>query len=195
MTEVDAMETLWRARLQTGAEYLRLGCGLAATATAASALTLLAVLLIGQPAQAATVGVTVKGVVIAKPKCEINGGNDIDVPFGELKIADIDGVNYGKKKIPYRVVCHGDTSGMNGFMKIKLQGTSPNFGDGLLRTDKDNLAIKLLFQNTQPLKLNEWLNFYYPNQPELHAVPIKSSGATLRGGDFSGSATLLVEVQ
>lgn len=96
------METLWRARLQTGAEYLRLGCGLAATATAASALTLLAVLLIGQPAQAATVGVTVKGVVIAKPKCEINGGNDIDVPFGELKIADIDGVNYGKKRSPIR---------------------------------------------------------------------------------------------
>lgn len=84
---------------------------------------------------------------------------------------------------------------MNGFMKIKLQGTSPNFGDGLLRTDKDDLAIKLLFQNTQPLKLNEWLNFYYSNQPELHAVPIKRSGATLRGGDFSGSATLLVEVQ
>ncbi|WP_129543557.1 fimbrial protein [Serratia sp. 1D1416] len=195
MTEVKAMGYLWRRRLQTGAEYLRLGCTLAATAAAASALTLLAVLFIGQPARAATVDITVKGVVIAKPKCEINGGKDIEVSFGDLNIADIDGVNYGKRKIPYQVVCNGDTSGMNGFMKVKLQGNGPDFGDGLLRTDNNNLAIKLLFQNTQQLKLNEWLNFYYPILPELHAVPIKRSGATLRGGDFSGSATLLVEVQ
>lgn len=189
------MDNLWRLRLQTGAEYLRLGCGLAATAAATSVLTLLAVLLIGQPARAATVDVTVKGVVIAKSKCEINGGKDIDVSFGDLNTADIDGVNYGKRKIPYQVVCSGDTSGINGLMKVKLQGFSPNFGDGLLRTDNNDLAIKLLFQNTQQLKLNEWLNFYYPMLPELHAVPVKRSGATLHGGDFSGSATLLVEVQ
>ncbi|WP_261154408.1 fimbrial protein [Serratia ficaria] len=184
MTEVKAMGYLWRRRLQTGAEYLRLGCTLAATAAAASALTLLAVLFIGQPARAATVDITVKGVVIAQPKCEINGGKDIEVSFGELNIADIDGVNYGKRKIPYQVVCNGDTSGVNGFMKVKLQGNGPDFGDGLLRTDNNDLAIKLLFQNTQQLKLNEWLNFYYPILPELHAVPIKRSGATLRGGTF-----------
>lgn len=184
-----------RCTLAIGGEYFLLGYALAASTAAASALTLLAVLSFGQLAQAATVNVTVKGVVIAKPKCEINGGKDIDVPFYELNVADIDGVNYGKRKVPYDVSCSGDTSGMNGYMKVALQGYEPNFGTGLLRTDNNDLAIKLLFQNGQQVKLNEWQNFYYPNYPELYAVPVKRSGVTLRGGDFFGSAILLVDVQ
>ncbi len=190
------MGDIGRRTLAIGGEYLLLSCALAASTAAASALTLLAVLSFGQLAQAATVNVTVKGEVLAKPKCEINDGNDISVPFGELNITDIDGVNYGKKKIPYSVSCSGDTSGMNGLMKVTLQGESPNFGTGLLRTrEKEDLAIKLLLGNGQQLKLNEWLNFFYPYYPELYAVPVRRSGATLRGGDFSSSATLLVEVQ
>jgi type 1 fimbria pilin len=196
MTEVDGMGDTGRRTLAIGGEYLLLGCVLAASTAAASALTLLAVLSFGQLAQAATVNVTVKGEVLAKPKCEINGGNDIDVPFGELNIADIDGVNYGKKKIPYSVSCSGDTSGSNGNMKVSLQGENSNFGVGLLRTrEKDDLAIKLLFENGQQLKLNEWHNFFYPNYPLLYAIPVKRGGARLSGGDFSSSATLLVEVQ
>lgn len=177
------MGDIGRRTLAIGGEYLLLSCALAASTAAASALTLLAVLSFGQLAQAATVNVTVKGEVLAKPKCEINDGNDISVPFGELNITDIDGVNYGKKKIPYSVSCSGDTSGMNGLMKVTLQGESPNFGTGLLRTrEKEDLAIKLLLGNGQQLKLNEWLNFFYPYYPELYAVPVKRSGATLRGG-------------
>lgn len=190
------MDDSWRRGLKAGGEYLGLSCALAVTAAAASAVTLLAVLSLGQLAQAASVHVTVKGVIMAKPKCEINDGKDIDVSFGELTIADIDGVNYGKRKIPYNVTCSGDTSGTNGLMKVTLQGNSPNFGDGLLRTrEKEDLAIKLLLQNGQQLKLNEWQNFYYPNYPELYAVPVKRNGATLSGGDFSSTATLLVDVQ
>ncbi|PJI65696.1 fimbrial protein [Serratia sp. TKO39] len=196
MTEMSGMgDFSWRRRWQTGSEYFLLGGMLLLTAAATSVLTLLVMLIVSHPAHAASVDVTVKGVITAKPKCEINGGKGIDVLFGELNIADIDGVNYGKRKIPYQVVCDGDTSGMNGLMKVKLQGISPNFGDGLLRTDNNDLAIKLLQQSNQQLKLNEWLNFYYPYIPELQAVPIKRNGATLRGGDFSGAATLLVEVQ
>ena len=64
------------------------------------------------------------------------------MPFGELNIADIDGVNYGKKKIPYSVSCSGDTSGSNGYMKVSLQGNIASFGVGLLRTrEKEDLAI------------------------------------------------------
>lgn len=185
----------WRDIRQSGVEYARLCCVLMATMIATSALTLFAVLFISQTVWAATVNVTVQGVVIAKPKCEINGGKDIGVFFGELNTKDIDGVNYGKRQIPYQVICNGDTSGSNGFMKVTLQGGAPGFGEGLLRTDNNDLAIKLLLRNNQQLKLNEWLNFTYPDMPELYAVPIKRSGTTLRGGDFSGSATLLVEVQ
>lgn len=185
---------LWRRTQQSGGEYLRLCCALFTTMAGTSALTLLAVFFFSQMTWAATVVVTVKGVVIAKPKCEINGGKDIDVSFGELNTSDIDGLNYGKRKIPYQVICSGDTSGSNGLLKVKLQGLNPDFGDGLLLTDNKDLAIKL-FQNGQQLKLNSWLNFNYPNVPDLYTVPIKRSGATLRGGDFSGSATLLVEVQ
>lgn len=179
------MGDIGRRTLAIGGEYLLLSCALAASTAAASALTLLAVLSFGQLAQAATVNVTVKGEVLAKPKCEINDGNDISVPFGELNITDIDGVNYGKKKIPYSVSCSGDTSGMNGLMKVTLQGESPNFGTGLLRTrEKEDLAIKLLLGNGQQLKLNEWLNFFTPIT--LSSMPYRSNAAAPRcaGGLF-----------
>lgn len=153
------------------------------------------VLLIIQPSKAVTVDVTVKGLVIAKPICVINANQDINVSFGELKIVDIDGINYGKKEIPYTVTCSGNTEGVNGLMKAKLQGTSSNFDVGLLSTNTNDLAIKILNEDNQQLKINEWLNFNYPNIPKLYAVAVKNSGATLRGGDFSSSATLLVDIQ
>lgn len=176
-------------------ESLRLFCALAATMTAASALTVLAVLLLSQSGWAATAIVTVKGVVVAKPKCEVNGGQDIFVNFNELITTKIDGEKYGKRPIPYGVSCSGNTSGTAGLLKISLQGLAPDFGEGLLRTNNNDLAIKLVQENGQQLRLNAWLNFTYPYTPALYAVPVKRSGATLRGGDFSSVATLLVEVQ
>ncbi|MFK3842504.1 fimbrial protein [Serratia sp. NPDC087055] len=180
---------------QKAKEGILICCALAATMATTSALTLLAVLLISQAGWAATVTVTVKGVIVAKPKCEINGGQDINVPFGELTTIKIDGERYGKRPIPYGVSCSGNTSGSAGLLKISLQGLAPDFGDGLLRTNNNDLAIKLVQENGQQLRLNSWLNFTYPIAPALYAVPVKRSGATLRGGDFSSAATLLVEVQ
>lgn len=148
-----------------------------------------------QTTLAVTVDVTVKGVVIAKPKCTINSGQDIKVSFGDLNISDINGVNYGKRQIPYNVICSSNTSGANGLMKVKLQGVSANFGDGLLSTDISGLAIKILDGNSQQIMINEWLNFTYPDVPELYAVTIKNSQEILHGGDFSSSASLLIDIQ
>ncbi|MNG70027.1 hypothetical protein D3C79_284030 [compost metagenome] len=185
------MGNAWRK----AGESLRLFCALAATMTVTSALTLLAVLLMSQTGWAATAIVTVKGVVVAKPKCEVNGGQDIFVNFNELITTKIDGEKYGKRPIPYGVNCSGNTSGAAGLLKVSLQGVGPDFGDGLLRTSNNDLAIKLLQENGQQLRLNGWINFTYPIVPALYAVPVKRSGATLKGMGFSSSATLVVEVQ
>ncbi|MEB6083372.1 fimbrial protein [Serratia marcescens] len=195
MTEAKAMGKLWRYMWRKVGVSLLLSFTLAATTTVTSALTLSVVLLASQVGWAATATVTVKGTVIAKPKCEINGGQDIFVSFNELITTKIDGDKYGKRPIPYEVSCSGNMSGNAGLLKVSLRGLSPDFGDGLLRTNNNDLAIKLLQENGQQLKLNAWINFTYPFTPALSAVPVKRSGATLKGGDFSSSATLLVEVQ
>lgn len=45
------------------------------------------------------------GTLIDPPPCVINGGNTIDVPFGEnLGVNKIDGTNY-TKAVPYSVTC------------------------------------------------------------------------------------------
>ncbi|QUY46654.1 fimbrial protein [Serratia plymuthica] len=191
MTEAKAMGNAWRK----AGESLRLFCALAATMTVTSALTLLVVLLMSQTGWAATAIVTVKGAIVAKPKCEVNGGQDIFVNFNELITTKIDGEKYGKRPIPYGVNCSGNTSGAAGLLKVSLQGLGPDFGDGLLRTSNNDLAIKLLQENGQQLRLNGWINFTYPIVPALYAVPVKRSGATLKGMGFSSSATLVVEVQ
>lgn len=195
MTEAKAVGKLWRCMWRKVGTSLLLSLSLAATMTVTSALTLSGVLLVSQVGWAATATVTVKGAVVAKPKCEINGGQDIFVSFNELITTKIDGEKYGKRLIPYEVSCSGNMSGNAGLLKVSLQGLSPDFGDGLLHTNNNDLAIKLLQENGQQLRLNAWMNFTYPLTPKLYAVPVKRSGATLRGGDFSSSATLLVEVQ
>ncbi len=189
------MGNLWRSVWLNVGECVRLSCSLVITMALSSALSVLAVLLISQAGWAATAPVTVKGTVVAKLNCEINGGQDIFVNFNELITAKIDGEKYGKRPIPFGVSCSGNTSGSAGLLKLSLNGVLPDFGNSLLRTSNNDLAIKLLQENGQQLQLNTWLNFTYPEVPALYAVPVKRSGATLKGGDFSSSATLVLAVQ
>jgi type 1 fimbria pilin len=189
------MSKVWWSESEIVGAYIRTVCTLTATAVIAVSLTLLTVFLFSSQGWAATVNITVKGVITAKPKCDINAGKDINVSFGDnLLTTKIDGVNY-RKRIPYFVSCTGDISGTNALLKVSLQGVEPGFGKGLLRTNNANLGIKLLQENGEQVMLNTWLNFTYPNTPLLYAVPVKRDGNTLQGGIFSGAATLIVDVQ
>lgn len=150
---------------------------------------LLSVLLTSVPVSA--MQVNIRGTVILPPPCTINNNQTIRVDFGdEVMTTRIDGVNY-KQAISYTLDC--DIQKSNN-LKMSIQGGPASFNAGLLSSNKTDLAIAL-YQGTQQLTLNTWFNYTYPNQPVLYAVPVKRSGATLTGGEFTASATLLIDYQ
>ncbi|WP_257017577.1 fimbrial protein [Serratia fonticola] len=135
--------------------------------------------------------VNIRGTVILPPPCTINNNQTIWVDFGdEVMTTRIDGVNY-KQTIAYSLSC--DIQKSND-LKMRIQGGTAGFGTGLLGTNKGDLGIALYY-GTQRLNINTWFNYTYPNQPVLYAVPVKRSGATLTGGEFTASATLLIDYQ
>jgi type 1 fimbria pilin len=141
-------------------------------------------------APSATVTVTVKVTVVAPPPCVINDDRPIDVEFGDVMTTRVDGDNY-KMPVNYTLSCIGGTSNA---MKLQVKGTGAVFDATVLQTNQTDLGIELR-QGASKLAVNSWLNFTYPNKPELWAVPVKQEGATLRGGEFSAGATMAMDYQ
>lgn len=141
-------------------------------------------------AWAATVTVTVKVTVVAPPPCIINNNQPITVEFGDVMTTRVGGDNY-KMPVNYMLSCTGGTSNA---IKLQVKGTGATFDATVLQTNKTGLGIELR-QGTDKLAVNKWLNFTYQNKPELWAVPVKQSGATLTGGEFSAGATMAVDYQ
>lgn len=144
----------------------------------------------GSPALAktATATVTVKVTVVAPP-CEINHNNLIEVDFGnDVMTTRVDG-EYKKKPIVYSVQCQG---GGSNAVRMLIEGNGAAFDGDVLGTAKTDFGIALLNSGNR-MPINTWLDFTYPDLPQLEAVPVKRIGASLTGGPFSAGATMKVE--
>lgn len=139
----------------------------------------------------ANTNLTIRAVIIAPPPCVINGGNTLDVPFGnDLQTSRVDGVNY-RRGVPYTVTCDSPASNA---LTLELRGTAAAFDNRVLLTRKPDLGVKL-FVNGADWPLNTAVNFTHPNFPVVQAVPVKRAGSTLTGGAFDAAATLVVDYQ
>jgi type 1 fimbria pilin len=77
---------------------------------------------------------------------------------------------------------------------MKIKGNQTAFDNTALQTNITDFGVALR-ANGLPLKINDWVNFTYPDKPVFQAVPVKKAGVTLKGGDFIAGATLMVEYQ
>ncbi|WP_193161054.1 fimbrial protein [Serratia ureilytica] len=155
--------------------------------TLAGLLTALPMLVCAAPS--ATV-ITVKVTVVAPPPCVINDDRPIEVEFGDVMTTRVDGDNY-KMPVNYTLSCTGSASNA---IKLQVKGAGAAFDATVLQTNQTGLGIELR-QGGSKLAVNSWLNFTYPNKPELWVVPVKQTGATLTGGEFSAGATMAVDYQ
>lgn len=136
-----------------------------------------------------TAVVTVKVEVVAPPPCTVNDNRPIEVEFGDVMTTRVDGVNY-RMPVNYTLSCDASA---NNAMKLQVQGTSA-FDGQALQTSVAGLGIRLQ-HGTTTLAVNDWLNFSYPDQPELWATPIMQAGVTLPAGEFTAGASLRVDYQ
>ncbi|HHP7836340.1 MULTISPECIES: fimbrial protein [Serratia] len=131
------------------------------------------------------------GVVTVPLPCVISGKQAIETHFGDaLVTTQVNGDNY-LKTVSYDLICRNNSSNS---LRMKIQGNAADFNPQALQTNMHDLGIELRADG-QPLLLNAWFNFTYPELPKLQAVPIKRLGSTLPTGSFLATATMLVDYQ
>lgn len=136
--------------------------------------------------------VYVTGEIFNSPDCSINNDKIIDVDFGdEMQTDQVDGVNY-KKEINYTLLCSVSIGNGELLLKMAINGDAAGFDSSLFKTSKDELAIRI-YANGVALSPTDWINFTYPNIPELYAVPV--ANGELSGGPFTGQATMIIDYQ
>ncbi|MCU5771609.1 fimbrial protein [Erwiniaceae bacterium BAC15a-03b] len=132
-------------------------------------------------------------VAINAPACNINQGQAINVDFGnDIFITQVNGENY-KQPISFSLSCNAYTPVT---MRLRFDGTTAQFDAGVLATTMSDLGIKLLQGSGggTPLSPGSWLNFdRTAGIPSLQAVLVQRAGSTLAAGEFTGTATLVVE--
>ncbi|SPZ65782.1 putative minor fimbrial subunit StfE [Serratia quinivorans] len=158
----------------------------------AAAACSLAVLLGGLPVRAEE-NMRFLGTLISPPPCIINGGQMIEVNFGdELVTSRIDGVNY-RKDIDYSLDCRN--AGANS-VQMQIQGNAATFDGSVLATvERSELGIALKTEAGPPMNINTWHKIQFGATPKLAAVPVKATGSQLQAGSFTAGATMLIEYQ
>ncbi|AZE62709.1 MULTISPECIES: fimbrial protein [Pseudomonas fluorescens group] len=135
--------------------------------------------------------ISFSGTLNEPPPCTIDGGNTVDIDFGDVAISLIDGVNY-LKPVPYTITCGSDT--LPWALKLSVNGTQTGFDSSAVQSSVTELGIQIL-QNGVKLDLNTPLDISLGAPPVLQAVPVKEAGATLAPGGFTAAATLLAEYE
>jgi len=144
---------------------------------------------IAQPVMATSFSNIKVTVILTAEPCKVNNNGIIEVNFGnDVQTTLVDG-SYKKMQVPYTVQCPvGAPTAMN----IRIEGTGAAFDPNVLMTNINNFGIAILTDGN-PLPINTPKDFTYPNWPQLYAVPVKRTGATLIGGAFSAGAVMKVE--
>lgn len=125
------------------------------------------------------------------PPCTINDNKPIEINFYDVMTTRIDGKNY-RTKVDYTLDCKGAPSN---FMKLQVQGIGASFDSSVLGVPNfPGLGIELQ-EGNKKIAINSWLNFIYPDYPQLWATPVKKSGITLEGGRFETAATMKIDYQ
>lgn len=133
-----------------------------------------------------------RGTLISPPPCKINGGDRVDIDFGErVGINKVDGVNY-LKTIDYHITCEPGVAGLD--LTLTLSGAKTDHDNAAIQSNLTDLAIKV-WQNGDPFVLDKPIAVDPDNPPKLTAVPVKTPGATLTADAFVATATLLAQYQ
>ncbi|WP_081001286.1 fimbrial protein [Pseudomonas chlororaphis] len=147
-------------------------------------------LLAPPPVQALNSTTVTVRVMVLGPPCTINNNQIIEVDFGEVITTRLDGSHYWQP-INYNLNCAGANSNA---LRLQIRGEETTFFKGGLQTDRSDLGI-IIVSDGKLMPVNNWLNFTYPTEPRIHAVPIKKTSAVLSGGSFSAGATMVVDYQ
>lgn len=125
--------------------------------------------------------------------CHIN--DDIDTPtieFGDVRTDLIDGSKYAQP-LPVTISCEGGTP--SGGVEYMIKGDVSSFNSTSLKTDTAGLGINVLNSDNTPLGINQWIGATPEQTLNLKVVPVKDNTTQFSGGEFSATATLVIQMK
>ncbi|KEY58124.1 fimbrial protein [Serratia sp. DD3] len=165
-------------------------------------------LLTSVPSYAVDIMINISGTVYIPP-CNINGGNAISVNFGDIAVANVNGVNGAKsttvpiscsyyRGTPYVQVIATQLTGAPSNVLQASAGSNQNFGIALYMGASVNSSF--------PLPLNGAGNGFPINQGMTNinnansnftftSVPYKNGTTALATGNFNATATMAITYQ
>ncbi|MEE4412060.1 MULTISPECIES: fimbrial protein [unclassified Serratia (in: enterobacteria)] len=133
-----------------------------------------------------------RGRLIEQQPCSVNGGENLQVDFGEVIISEINGDNY-KKYIAIPFNCEDKWPKVT----VKHLGLATSFDKAAVQTNIPDFGIRLIDVRDRLLPVNgDALIVFDGGKPinySLWAVPVKKNGSELPVGDFRGVSTLQFE--
>lgn len=145
-----------------------------------------------------TTEVIVTGEILEDPPCEINGGDEKTVSFGQVNQSKIEAGEY-LKNFSLDVVCEPNAIANGRIFTFTLGGTVADFDAGnktiIKVNDVDNLGVKL-FKDGKELALDHAENFDVASGViNLDALLVKKKGETVDAGNFYATAVIQIDIQ
>ncbi|MEE4412062.1 MULTISPECIES: fimbrial protein [unclassified Serratia (in: enterobacteria)] len=132
------------------------------------------------------------GTLLSNPPCTINGGQPIEIDFGEVGVNKVDGQNYAQ---PFRVIY--ECEGVSTDKVLRYLGAATAFDKAAVQSNIPEFGIRLQHQKdgiTAPFDVGSTLAIpSYLGASDFIATPVKKTGVELQEGAFAAAATLQLE--
>lgn len=136
--------------------------------------------------------ITYSGTLLDAPPCTLNGGEPVEIDFGEVGVNKVDGQNYAQT---FTVIyeCEGTTTDM----VLRYLGAATTFDKAAVQSSIPEFGIQLQHQRSgviTPFEVGSTLAIpSYQGSSQFIATPVKNAGAELQEGAFTAAATLQLE--
>ncbi|WP_421105897.1 fimbrial protein [Serratia marcescens] len=134
-----------------------------------------------------------RGTLLEHPPCEINGGQPVEIDFGEVGVNKIDGENYAQT-FTLTYDCEGTSTdkvlrylgNATAFDTAAVQSNIPDFGIRLMHRTREGVTNAFEVGSTLPIASSVGSSTFV-------ATPVKKAGAELQKGAFTAGATLQLD--
>lgn len=167
---------------------------------------------VSQAADTLSIPITVKATIVIPP-CTLNGGQALDVDFGEnVMIRDVNQNRRPERRTVTKqitVTCPAAVTSVND-LKVTMSGTRATAGDYVLATTGTGKGAGIALyrgDTTTTLPLNQAVPLSglgsvsgdmtsgYTGQMSFTAMVVKAGSADVTEGEFNATATLLLKQQ
>ncbi|WP_163333705.1 fimbrial protein [Enterobacter bugandensis] len=134
-----------------------------------------------------------KGTLLETPPCEINGGQPVEIDFGEVGVNKINGENYSRTFV-LTYECEGPGTDK----LLRYVGNATAFDSAAVQSNIADFGIRLAHRTsegiTTPFEVGSTLPISAQIQSSVFvATPVKKMGAKLPEGAFFAGATLQLD--